>query len=521
MSFERTRRPRFYIDAIQYLRAKGHLSRYQNFSGEGFSMYAPDMFNLRPNQIWNTENMPGWGDTDALTQLPEMGIAAYKSNLNIRFSNGIKALHSCNYFGCFNHNLRQSTTFIKPTLKYFSDSGTHIVNLYGVAGEDSVTEDMSFVSFYNHQDDVFSTFDNTGGAWGGEGGGNNNPFGGIHGAPSRTQAMMRNEGEGYTPPPGTGDGPGRTPDDIIGGGAHHDEDDVIEDEEDWDDPFNDDFIAEDDDPIENRTVEGHNGWGLIRFNDKNDNSTLEGMFPTGYDPRVYVDCTTPNTVSLELYEHSQGSLGDTSEGVIPQISSFSMGWTYLLEHSAELNVKMDYVFDGIDSRQGVSGQDITNIKYSSPPTWQMAQRTKTGNNTHQTFIRENPHFWKHTGIPNFGKVGAFEGRKRWTLDFKHFQEEVEANGVYPDHKGIFPEYNHKWSHPSINWTNQEGWIGLRQDLISRIVTGTMGGALKFLFQPDSADDSEIYLCKFVTNGLNFTQVAPNVWNFNMVIEEVW
>lgn len=489
MAYERVRRPRFYIDAIQYLRAVGYLSETQNFSGEEYSMFTPEMYGLRPNTVWNTEFMPGWLNNPDILDVGD-GLVSYRTNLNIRLKN-ILGLHNCNYFGCLNHNLRQSTTFIKPTLKHFKSDGTHVSEVYGVAGRHNEDSELSLLNFYNHTGDVWTSFDHTGGLFGGEDSGDDfsgHQFGSIV--------------------PVSEDDPGF--------------------EEGNDEIFDDDFSGENDDVEDfDRTLVGTNGWGIVRFNDKTtlDDNDYAGMFPSSYSPDIRHEdedgiTYTPNTISLELHELGEGSLGDTSYGVVPQISAFSMGWTYTMEHAAELSVEQTFSFDGVSREKGISGQNFSNIKYTKAPNWETLKLYKDGGSSNPS-IRTNPHWWRHSGVPNYGPVGAYEGRREWTISFKYLSESTESFGAYSMSRGLFPSTNHNWAHPSMFWSNADGWIGLKHNFIARIITGTLGGNLRFLFQPDADDDREIFLCQFKEGGLSFTQSSSNVYDCQMTIEEAW
>ena len=50
---------------------------------------------------------------------------------------------------------------------------------------------------------------------------------------------------------------------------------------------------------------------------------------------------------------------------------------------------------------------------------------------------------------------------------------------------------------------------------------TLGGALPFIFQPDSNFRDEFYICKFDQDSLKISQSAYKVYDVSVKIVEVW
>ena len=50
---------------------------------------------------------------------------------------------------------------------------------------------------------------------------------------------------------------------------------------------------------------------------------------------------------------------------------------------------------------------------------------------------------------------------------------------------------------------------------------TLGGALSFIFQPDSNFGDEFYICKFDQKSLKIEQSAYKVYDISLKIVEVW
>ena len=62
-----------------------------------------------------------------------------------------------------------------------------------------------------------------------------------------------------------------------------------------------------------------------------------------------------------------------------------------------------------------------------------------------------------------------------------------------------------------------------KNFISEVLHKTNGGALPFVFQPDSsnANPDQFAICMFDQNSFQFKQVANGVYNISMKIREVW
>ena len=56
-----------------------------------------------------------------------------------------------------------------------------------------------------------------------------------------------------------------------------------------------------------------------------------------------------------------------------------------------------------------------------------------------------------------------------------------------------------------------------------VIHKTMGGALPFIFQPDSNNNSpdQFAICMIEQDSISFEQVAYNVYNVKLKIREVW
>ena len=62
--------------------------------------------------------------------------------------------------------------------------------------------------------------------------------------------------------------------------------------------------------------------------------------------------------------------------------------------------------------------------------------------------------------------------------------------------------------------------GILDDFYSRVIFGTLGGKLPFVFQPDQ-NEQDFALCKLEKDSITFEQVAPEVFNVSLEIYEIW
>ena len=125
-------------------------------------------------------------------------------------------------------------------------------------------------------------------------------------------------------------------------------------------------------------------------------------------------------------------------------------------------------------------------------------------------------------------------RRSWDLSFSYMSDTdafpVNANSSY--------QYNTSDGYYTENNTPNptSGFVALNTSLgefHSNILTGsdffsvvwykTLGNALPFVFQPDNTNNNpdQFAICKFVNDSLQYEQVALNVYNIKLKIEEVW
>ena len=66
-----------------------------------------------------------------------------------------------------------------------------------------------------------------------------------------------------------------------------------------------------------------------------------------------------------------------------------------------------------------------------------------------------------------------------------------------------------------------GSITTHDSFVAQVWNKTLGGALPFMFQPDSNNYNNIYMCKFNQSSLKVEQVAAKTYSVSLNITEVW
>ena len=208
-----------------------------------------------------------------------------------------------------------------------------------------------------------------------------------------------------------------------------------------------------------------------------------------------------------------------------------------MEKTPDLELEMSFEFDGIKTKTGLGGQNVTQIDYDGPAGWEFLFREYYADNSVKDNILINTSTaWHHHSSgagANRDGFGGQHGRRVWKLKFSYMHDKLDnaTDSIFGSdlfhNRGLFNDNQHRESKVHLEWgstshgTANDGFIGINNNFFSRVIHGTMGGKLPFLFQPDSTDNEEIYLCEFEGKEISFEQVAPNVYDFDLTIREVW
>ena len=208
--------------------------------------------------------------------------------------------------------------------------------------------------------------------------------------------------------------------------------------------------------------------------------------------------------------------GEPDDGIDMNFSDFrvgaiSTGVMYTMPKSPELKLSMNIENDGYNITETIGGSSLTNIRYTGAPSW------KNGD------FYTNP-FGVGEGSTEPHLNGAKRnGRRVWNLSFSYVSDEDIFSSNYMNNN--YYENTDGYNSEDINSKDQQFEYNMFTDdsFVSQVWNKTCGGALSFIFQPDSENNNPDQFCiaKFDQDSLKVTQVAYKVYDFSIKIREVW
>ena len=193
-----------------------------------------------------------------------------------------------------------------------------------------------------------------------------------------------------------------------------------------------------------------------------------------------------------------------------EVGAISMGVMYTMPHSPDLNVSMEIEFDGYDDIQTIGGSTLINIKQTGAPVWVNNQEY-------------NSPFAVGEFCPNNYLDGAKRnGRRTWSLKFSLISDTNLFSSNYMDtiHAETITDYDSS----DITTENQFEYNMFTDDsFIAQVWNKTLGGALPFIFQPDSENNNPDQFCiaRFDQDTLKVSQTAFRTYSFSVKIRECW
>ena len=199
-----------------------------------------------------------------------------------------------------------------------------------------------------------------------------------------------------------------------------------------------------------------------------------------------------------------------TEGEDLFVGAISAGFQYTMPHSPDLRLSMNIEMDGINTVRTSNGGSISNIQHIGNPLWY------NGNNIANPFEA-----YGSEGL-NVLESGAIRnGRMSWDLKFSY----INDYDLFPANQRA----SNYTEHPTGEY--QEGDIynenNFNQDIseddsfISQVWNKTLGGGLPFIFQPDSNNRDNFYICKFDQKSLRVNQLAHKAYRLSVKIVETW
>ena len=516
MGYNRCAKPRFYIDVNNLVRAKGGIYETQArvIPDNGIPWIpASEMFHNNGTRLWKTDGTEGWQHTGANTTIDFTDSYNYNGqDYDYTFANKYwqtdmymryeqyYPLGTINYFAFLGHNFGPSQCKVEPFIcrsvsTGITEDSVPRLNLQDVL--DDPTDDSHYYGSADFNDGRFEFFrfittDDFGGGGADNGDGDTEE---TYYCSLDSNILTQEECE------------------QAGG------DWIINEQRN----YNDDYLQYTSTDI---------GWNVIRFNDNNKSDDTFRQVFNALDGETLGQY---NTLGLRIYQYDGEATFITNNQDykrVPHLNAFSAGWTYVLEHAPDLEIEMTWEFDGISTKTGLGGQNLTNIDYSGPAGWQFLNRHYDADNViNEGFTISDATAWHHHSSgasQDYDGLGGNQGRRVWNLKFSYMHDRIDNvnDGIGSpsgmNNSGLFNDNYHRESKVHMEWSSTgDGFIGINQNFFSRVINGTMGGKLPFLFQPDINDNDEIFLCEFKDNEISFEQVAPNVYNFDLTIREVW
>ena len=238
-------------------------------------------------------------------------------------------------------------------------------------------------------------------------------------------------------------------------------------------------------------VLGHNSSGDNFFVRRSEQPSSPGTAVDSYAP--IDDAYDLAGYKIDLYDN--GIVGGANyfnaraSGSDKTVGSFSVGRYFDFNHAVDLDVSYSVSHDGIKTNRTTSGRDITNINYHSQPLWGDRKPWTSGET------------YKYTG---------YNGRRSWKVSFSY----IDHDSSLPQNMNEDFMIDNNIDNPGI------GIAHTTENIVSHFLTLTLGGSLKFIFQPDVNLD-QFSLCRLSKPQTTFKQVAHKTYNISFTFVETY
>ncbi len=197
------------------------------------------------------------------------------------------------------------------------------------------------------------------------------------------------------------------------------------------------------------------------------------------------------------------------ENVNLKLGALTAGYYYDMPHSPDLDLTLTREYGGSTKQFTKGGYLLTNYNYTQPPTWGESEPWGTYTNTPRKVQKRRA------------------GRRRWDLKFSYIASsdlmadtetldiDVLLNSGFTDFD-VF--VNNSSEYDTINTILSED-----RSFFTQFMQKTLGGSLRFIFQPDKTDFTPdgFAICVLDQDSISFKQVAHNTYNVSLKILEVW
>jgi len=193
------------------------------------------------------------------------------------------------------------------------------------------------------------------------------------------------------------------------------------------------------------------------------------------------------------------------------VGSVSVGWSYSPQISPDLGLTVGYKKSDHKKFKTLSGNTISKYTTTGKKGWMRGKGM-------MPFQRSSSGRFVGSGVKS---MTTMDLKKTFSMSFSF----IADTKLFPEH--INDTQSWKQNAPfllnngsSTTNDNDAKFDGISDDFISKVWWGTMGGALPFIFMPNS-DEEEFYIVRFVDDSINFEQVAHGTYNVSFTLEEAW
>ena len=205
-----------------------------------------------------------------------------------------------------------------------------------------------------------------------------------------------------------------------------------------------------------------------------------------------------------------------------RVCSLIFGNFYSMPNAANLSLTMNIEYGKTKELTSINGSSYSNTMWNKPPNW--------------------------------GNLGAWELYSGWSAPEYYFSDQrLSRSGrrtwnltfSYLDDSDLFgPNQSLNYLRTDTNDGTDSGDIAadgtfnsniiIDDNFFSQVWHRTNGGTIPFIFQPDSDgqfleynvwpgnnNPDQFAICRIAENSLKATQVAPNLYDISLKIEEVW
>ena len=201
-------------------------------------------------------------------------------------------------------------------------------------------------------------------------------------------------------------------------------------------------------------------------------------------------------------------VGVGSEGV--ECGAVSIGSTYDMPHSPNLSLTISREYARTKELTSINGSTISNTMWNSAPKW-------------------GPYgAWElhQQGEGAYYDNVSKSGRRIWDLTFSY----IDDGDIWGSNQSLGTYLPFGQDHSLLDsgdksLSSDEFTYNILTDnnFFSQVWHKTLGGTLKFIFQPDNSNSNpdQFAIAKFADNSLKVTQSAVNLYDVSLKIEEDW